>query len=96
MLILPYHSPHSFTQSLELSELCCSPSFSHPLSPGNRCFIRMGLAEYAAAISIIIFVGMPHVGELASLDEQTLQVGSRAFRPDSVSVNKLETYLLLS
>lgn len=46
-------------------------------------YIRMGLAEYAAAISIIIFIGMPHVGELASLDRQTLQVSSHAFRPSS-------------
>lgn len=46
-------------------------------------YVRMGLAEYAAAISIIIFIGMPHVGELASLDKQTLQVSSHAFRPSS-------------
>ena len=46
-------------------------------------YIRMGLAEYAAAISIIIFIGMPHVGELASLDKQTLQVSSHAFGPSS-------------
>lgn len=44
-------------------------------------YIRMGLAEYAAAISIIIFIGMPHVGELVSLDKQTLQVSSHAFTP---------------
>lgn len=46
-------------------------------------YIRMGLAEYAAAISIIIFIGMPHVGELASLDKQTLRVSSHTFRPSS-------------
>ena len=44
-------------------------------------YLRMGLEEYAAAISIIIFIGMPHVGELASLDKQTLQVSDHAFRP---------------
>ena len=44
-------------------------------------YIRMGLAEYAAAISIIIFIGMPHAGELASLDRQTLQVSSHSFTP---------------
>ncbi|KAI9879613.1 MAG: hypothetical protein M1830_007973 [Pleopsidium flavum] len=43
-------------------------------------YIRMGLTEYAAAISIIVFIGMPHIGELASLDKQTLQV-STSFRP---------------
>ena len=46
-------------------------------------YIRMGLVEYAAAISIVVFIGMPHVGELASLDKQTLQVSSHAFRPSS-------------
>ena len=45
-------------------------------------YIRMGLAEYAAAISIIIFIGMPHVGELASLDRSTLQASTH-FRPSS-------------
>lgn len=40
----------------------------------------MGLSEYAAAISIIIFIGLPYVGELANLDKETLEV-SRSFRP---------------
>ncbi|KAL9128530.1 MAG: hypothetical protein Q9217_002795, partial [Psora testacea] len=44
-------------------------------------YIRMGLVEYAAAISIIIFIGMPHVGELALLDKETLQVSDHVFRP---------------
>ncbi|KAF2400926.1 hypothetical protein EJ06DRAFT_530015 [Trichodelitschia bisporula] len=43
-------------------------------------YIRMGLREYAAAISIILFIGLPHVGELASLDKETLPI-SRSFRP---------------
>jgi hypothetical protein len=43
-------------------------------------YIRMGLTEYAAAISIILFIGMPHVGELATLDQQTLAVQT-SFRP---------------
>ncbi|KAF2144091.1 uncharacterized protein K452DRAFT_223383 [Aplosporella prunicola CBS 121167] len=45
-------------------------------------YIRMGLSEYAAAISIIFFIGIPHVGELAALDKETLQV-SQSFRPTS-------------
>ncbi len=45
-------------------------------------YIRMGLSEYAAAISIIIFIGMPRIGELAKLDRQTLEV-SRSFRPSN-------------
>lgn len=44
-------------------------------------YFRMGLREYAAAISIVLFIGMPHVGELASLDKQTLSVSSNSFRP---------------
>ena len=45
-------------------------------------YIRMGLAEYAAAISIIIFIGMPHIGELASLDKSVLPVSTH-FKPSS-------------
>ncbi|KAK8213937.1 nonglycosylated anion transporter [Phyllosticta capitalensis] len=45
-------------------------------------YIRMGLAEYAAAISIIFFIAIPHAGELASLDRETLPV-SHSFRPTS-------------
>jgi hypothetical protein len=45
-------------------------------------YIRLGLTEYAAAISIIIFIGLPHVGELANLDRMTLAV-STSFRPTS-------------
>lgn len=45
-------------------------------------YIRMGLAEYAAAISIIIFIGMPHIGELASLDKSVLSVSTH-FKPSS-------------
>ncbi|EON64442.1 hypothetical protein W97_03673 [Coniosporium apollinis CBS 100218] len=45
-------------------------------------YIRMGLREYAAAISIIIFIGLPHVGQLASLDKETLHV-TNSFRPTS-------------
>lgn len=43
-------------------------------------YLRMGLSEYAAAISIIVFIGMPHIGELANLDRDTLPV-STSFRP---------------
>ncbi|KAL3493241.1 HCO3 transporter family-domain-containing protein [Aspergillus germanicus] len=45
-------------------------------------YIRMGLAEYAAAISIIVFIGLPHVGELAGLDKMTLPI-SESFKPSS-------------
>ncbi|CAF9937126.1 MAG: hypothetical protein HETSPECPRED_010565 [Heterodermia speciosa] len=39
-------------------------------------YVRMGLSEYAAAISIIVFIGMPHVGELRTLEQQTLQIST--------------------
>ncbi|KAK4181771.1 putative transporter [Triangularia setosa] len=42
--------------------------------------IRMGLSEYAAAISIILFVGIPYIGDLASLDHGRLAVQT-SFRP---------------
>ncbi|KAK2875185.1 hypothetical protein FQN49_001702 [Arthroderma sp. PD_2] len=45
-------------------------------------YIRLGLSEYAAAISIIIFIGMPYIGELAELDRTTLPV-STTFKPTS-------------
>jgi len=43
-------------------------------------YVRLGLSEYAAAISIIFFIGVPHMGELASLDSQRLMVQT-TFRP---------------
>ncbi|KAL4788683.1 HCO3 transporter family-domain-containing protein [Aspergillus varians] len=45
-------------------------------------YVRMGLSEYAAAISIIVFIGLPHVGELAHLDKMTLPI-SQSFTPSS-------------
>ncbi|PLB45878.1 hypothetical protein P170DRAFT_512490 [Aspergillus steynii IBT 23096] len=50
-------------------------------------YIRMGLAEYAAAISIIVFIGLPYVGELAHLDKMTLPV-SHSFKPTSPDRDK--------
>jgi hypothetical protein len=47
-------------------------------------YIRMGLAEYAAAISIILFIGIPNIGELATLDKQKLHV-STSFTPSDPS-----------
>ncbi|OGE56727.1 hypothetical protein PENARI_c002G12043 [Penicillium arizonense] len=46
-------------------------------------YIRLCLTEYAAAISIIVFIGLPYVGELAHLDKMTLPV-STSFRPTSL------------
>lgn len=47
-------------------------------------YVRMGLTEYAAAISIVFFIGMPYVGDLATLDHNRLEV-SKSFRPSSPS-----------
>ena len=47
-------------------------------------YIRLGFTEYAAAISIILFIGLPHVGELANLDKSTLPI-STTFRPTDPS-----------
>jgi hypothetical protein len=44
----------------------------------------MALSEYAAAIAIVLFIGMPHIGELANLDKETLAV-QVFFRPTSPS-----------
>ncbi|KAL2820503.1 hypothetical protein BDW59DRAFT_174529 [Aspergillus cavernicola] len=43
-------------------------------------YIRMGLTEYAVAISTIVFIGLPHVSELANLDKMTFTV-SESFKP---------------
>lgn len=47
-------------------------------------YIRIGLKEYAAAISIVLFIGLPQIGELAALDKSTLPV-STSFRPTDPS-----------
>ncbi|KAM0333460.1 hypothetical protein ACHAQA_002122 [Verticillium albo-atrum] len=45
-------------------------------------YVRMGIAEYAAAISIIFFIGMPYIGDLATLDHNRLMVQTN-LRPSS-------------
>lgn len=55
-------------------------STANSWAPLFHKYIRMGLSEYAAAISIIIFIGMPQIGELKSLDQRHLPV-STTFRP---------------
>jgi hypothetical protein len=56
------------------------------LSTANRWaplfhrYIRLGLAEYAAAISIILWIGIPYIGELKSLDHIRLDIQT-TFRP---------------
>ena len=57
-------------------------STSESWKPLFHRYVRMFLAEYAAAISIVLFIGLPHIGELADLDKSTLTV-STSFRPTS-------------
>lgn len=45
-------------------------------------YVRLGLTEYAAAISIILWIGIPYMGELKSLDHIKLEVQT-SFRPTS-------------
>lgn len=56
-------------------------SYAERWPPIFHRYIRMGLREYAAAISIIFFIGIPHIGELKNLDKDTLYTSSHAFRP---------------
>lgn len=45
--------------------------------------VRLGLTEYAAAISIVLWVGIPYAGELRTLEHVRLDVQADAFRPTS-------------
>ncbi|KAI6710424.1 hypothetical protein PZA11_007332 [Diplocarpon coronariae] len=66
--------------------LAVALSTANSWKPLFHRYIRMGLAEYAAAISIIIFIGLPRIGELATLDKQTLVVQA-SFRPSDPTRN---------
>jgi len=56
-------------------------SYAERWPPVFHRHVRMGLREYAAAISIIFFIGMPYIGELKGLDKGTLYTSKHAFRP---------------
>jgi len=56
-------------------------SYADKWPPIFHRFVRLGLREYAAAIAIIFFIGIPYAGELRSLDKDTLYTSSEAFRP---------------
>ncbi|KAF4496453.1 anion transport [Fusarium agapanthi] len=55
-------------------------STANSWKPMLHRYVRLGLTEYAAAISIIIWIGIPYIGELASLDHIRLEVQT-SFRP---------------
>ena len=62
-------------------------STANSWNPLFHRYIRLGLTEYAAAISIILFIGIPHIGELSTLDKLTLDV-STSFHPTQPSRSK--------
>ncbi|QPC58369.1 hypothetical protein HYE67_000600 [Fusarium culmorum] len=55
-------------------------STANSWKPMFHRYVRLGLTEYAAAISIIFWIGIPYIGELASLDHIRLEVQT-SFRP---------------
>src|SRR6478736_4111057 len=55
-------------------------STANSWKPMFHRYVRLGLTEYAAAISIIIWIRIPYIGELASLDHIRLEVQT-SFRP---------------
>ena len=59
-------------------------STANSWNPLFHPYIRLGFTEYAAAISIMLFIGMPHIGELSTLDHLSLNF-STSFRPTQPS-----------
>jgi hypothetical protein len=57
-------------------------STANSWTPLFHRYIRLGLTEYAAAISIILWIGIPYIGELRDLDHVRLDVQT-TFRPTS-------------
>lgn len=55
-------------------------STANSWAPLFHRYIRLGVTEYAAAISIILWIGIPYIGELKSLDHIKLDVQT-TFRP---------------
>ncbi|KAM5360576.1 hypothetical protein ACJZ2D_013653 [Fusarium nematophilum] len=55
-------------------------STANSWKPMLHRYVRLGLTEYAAAISIVFWIAIPYVGELSSLDHVRLEVQSQ-FRP---------------
>ncbi|KAK0801983.1 hypothetical protein LTR75_008453 [Friedmanniomyces endolithicus] len=62
-------------------ELALFLSYADKWPPILHRHLRMGLREYAAAISIIFFIGIPYAGELHQLGKDRLYTSSQAFRP---------------
>ncbi|KAK5699116.1 hypothetical protein LTR97_006765 [Elasticomyces elasticus] len=62
-------------------ELALFLTYAERWPPILHRYVRLGLREYAAAISIIFFIGIPYAGELHQLDKDRLYTSSQAFRP---------------
>ena len=60
--------------------LSTAPTSWAPLFPR---WARLGLGEYAAALSVLLWVGVPHMGDLAALDHARLEVQGEALRPSA-------------
>lgn len=60
--------------------LAVALSTANSWEPLFHRYLRLGLTEYAAAISIVFWVSIPYAGELADLDHVRLQVQT-SFRP---------------
>ncbi|UNI24124.1 hypothetical protein JDV02_009899 [Purpureocillium takamizusanense] len=60
--------------------LSTAPSSWAPLLPR---WLRVGLGEYAAALSVLLWVGVPHVGDLVALDHARLEVQGESLRPSA-------------
>lgn len=56
-------------------------SYAESWEPLFHRYIRMGLREYAAAISIIFFIGMPYVGEMRDVPKGRLHTSSSGLIP---------------
>ncbi|KAL8387479.1 hypothetical protein RB595_009876 [Gaeumannomyces hyphopodioides] len=54
---------------------------AHGWAPLFGRFVRAGLAEYAAALSIMLWIAVPYLGELGTLEHHRLPVQSTSFRP---------------
>ncbi|EJT70376.1 hypothetical protein GGTG_11402 [Gaeumannomyces tritici R3-111a-1] len=54
---------------------------AHGWAPPFGRFVRTGLTEYAAALSIMLWIAVPYLGELGSLEHHRLPVQSTSFRP---------------
>lgn len=56
-------------------------SYAESWEPLFHRYVRMGLREYAAAISIVFFIGMPYVGDMKDVPKGRLHTSSSGLIP---------------